>query len=184
MRPPQEGLLARKQAKQTPPQARPAPKREDVRCHGHNGVIGNGHNGQNPNSWSQLFSRLACETARLAGKPVTFLIALLAVLVWAATGPLFGYSDTWQLVINTSTTIVTFLMVFLIQHTQNRDTLAVQLKLAELIIAVREAKNEVAVAEDLSVEELEQLHEEYRRRAEQALGHLTRRRGDTLKRAS
>ena len=75
-------------------------------------------------TWSAMFSRAACETARLAGEPLTFLIAALAVVVWAATGPLFGFSDTWQLVINTSTTIITFLMVFLIQHTQNRDAKA------------------------------------------------------------
>ena len=81
------------------------------------------------------------------------------VLAWAVSGPLFGFSDTWQLVINTSTTIVTFLMVFLIQNTQNRDTLALQLKLAELIIAMQGAKNKIATAEDLSEEDLEQLHE-------------------------
>ena len=101
------------------------------------------------------FLRLACATAHLAGKPLTFLIAVALVLAWALSGPLFGYSDTWQLVINTSTTIVTFLMVFLIQHTQNRDTLALQLKLAELIIAVEGAENRLATAEDLSEEDLE-----------------------------
>ena len=78
---------------------------------------------------------MACSAARYAGHPLAFLTAVLLVLIWALTGPLFAYSDTWQLVINTSTTIVTFLMVFLIQHTQNRDTMAVQLKLAELIMA-------------------------------------------------
>ena len=83
------------------------------------------------------------------------------------TGPLFAYSDTWQLVINTSTTIVTFLMVFLIQHTQNRDTMAVQLKLAELIMAATEAENRLATAEDLSEEELEELHKDFQRRAEE-----------------
>jgi low affinity Fe/Cu permease len=126
---------------------------------------------------------MACQTAHLAGKPLTFLIAVLIVLVWAFTGPLFGYSDTWQLVINTSTTIVTFLMVFLIQHTQNRDTMAIQLKLAELIIAVHGAENRLAAAEDMSEEELEELHQTYRSRADQTLEHLTRRRGE-LKRAS
>jgi low affinity Fe/Cu permease len=126
---------------------------------------------------------MACQTARLAGKPLTFLIAVLLVLVWAGTGPLFGYSDTWQLVINTSTTIVTFLMVFLIQHTQNRDTMAIQLKLAELIIAAQGAENRLASAEDMSEEELEELHKTYRSRADQTMEHLTRRRGD-LKRAS
>ncbi|HVD73999.1 MAG TPA: low affinity iron permease family protein, partial [Xanthobacteraceae bacterium] len=78
---------------------------------------------------------MACRAAHYAGHPLAFLTAVLLVLIWALTGPPFNYSDTWQLVINTSTTIVTFLMVFLIQHTQNRDTLAVQLKLAELIMA-------------------------------------------------
>jgi low affinity Fe/Cu permease len=127
-------------------------------------------------SWSHRFSVAACETARLAGKPATFLLALVLILVWAATGPMFRYSDTWQLVINTSTTIVTFLMVFLIQHTQNRDTLALQLKLAELIIAVKGAKNGLATIEDLDEEELELLHQEYRDRAEKTLSFLQKRR--------
>jgi low affinity Fe/Cu permease len=140
-------------------------------------------NGNVGSKLSQLFSELACRTAQLAGKPLTFLVAVLLVVVWAATGPLFGYSDTWQLVINTSTTIVTFLMVFLIQHTQNRDTMAIQLKLSELIIAVQGAENRLAAAEDLSEEELEELHKVYRSRADQTLDHLTRRR-DALKRAS
>ena len=98
-------------------------------------------------------------------------------MVWAISGPFFGFSDTWQLVINTSTTIVTFLMVFLIQNTQNRDTLALQLKLAELIIAMDGAKNKIATAEDLCEEDLERLHETYRKRAEETLGHLERKRG-------
>jgi low affinity Fe/Cu permease len=132
---------------------------------------------------SAIFSSMACRTSHLAGKPAVFLSAVLLVLIWAASGPLFGFSDTWQLVINTSTTIVTFLMVFLIQHTQNRDTLALQLKLAELIIAVHGAKNGIATAEDLSEEDLERLHEEYRNRADDTLEHLNRRRGQ-LKRAS
>ena len=99
------------------------------------------------------------------GKPIAFLIAAALVIVWALTGPLFGYSDTWQLVINTSTTIVTFLMVFLIQNTQNRDTMALQLKLSELILVIGEAENRFANAEDLTEEELEQLHEELQARA-------------------
>jgi low affinity Fe/Cu permease len=130
-----------------------------------------------------MFSRMACATAIYAGKPATFLVAVLLVVIWAATGPLFGFSDTWQLVINTSTTIVTFLMVFLIQHTQNRDTLALQLKLAELIIAVRGAENSMAAAEDLSEEDLERLHQIYRKRAEETLGHLTSRREGPLRKA-
>jgi low affinity Fe/Cu permease len=141
--------------------------------------------GQNGNhTWSHLFSELACKTAQFAGRPAAFLTATFLVVVWACTGPLFDYSDTWQLVINTSTTIVTFLMVFLIQHTQNRDTLALQLKLSELIIAVRGAENRLAAAEDMTEEDLERLHEEYRARAEATLGHLEQRRGGELQRAS
>src|SRR4051812_30856021 len=127
---------------------------------------------------------MATATAHYAGKPQTFLVAAFLVVAWALTGPLFHYSDTWQLVINTSTTIVTFLMVFLIQHTQNRDTLAVQLKLSELIIAVRGAENRLAAAEDMTEDDLERLHEEYRVRAEQTLDHLEQRRGKQLERAS
>ncbi len=117
--------------------------------------------------WHATFSNMACSAARYAGHPLAFLTAVLLVLIWALTGPLFAYSDTWQLVINTSTTIVTFLMVFLIQHTQNRDTMAVQLKLAELIMAATEAENRLATAEDLSEEELEELHKDFQRRAEE-----------------
>jgi low affinity Fe/Cu permease len=137
----------------------------------------------NNNGASHLFSQLASRTAHLAGKPLTFLLAVAVVLGWAISGPVFGFSDTWQLVINTSTTIITFLMVFLIQNTQNRDTLALQLKLAELIIAMRGAKDDLATAEDLSEEDLERLHETYRKRADETLGHLERRRGE-LKKAS
>jgi low affinity Fe/Cu permease len=136
------------------------------------------------NGWSETFSRMACITAHWMGKPVTFLIAAAAVIVWAATGPLFGYSDTWQLVINTSTTIVTFLMVFLIQNTQNRDTMALQLKLSELILVIGEAENRFAAAEDLSDEELEKLHEELHRRTEAARGTLHSRRAAREKKAS
>jgi len=135
------------------------------------------------NARSQVFSHFASHTSHYAGKPITFLIAVALVLIWAATGPLFGFSDTWQLVINTSTTIVTFLMVFLIQNTQNRDTLALQVKLAELIIAMQGAKNKVATAEDLCEEDLEKLHEGYRKRADETLAHLQRKRGQ-LKTAS
>jgi len=138
---------------------------------------------KNGASAGKFFSQMASRTSQLAGKPLTFLIAVGVVLVWAACGPFFGFSDTWQLVINTSTTIVTFLMVFLIQNTQNRDTMALQLKLSELIIAVQGAKNDLATAEDLSEEELERLHDTYRKRAEETLGHLERRRGGQLKKA-
>jgi low affinity Fe/Cu permease len=136
------------------------------------------------NGWSEMFSRAACVTAHWMGKPIAFLIAAALVIIWAMTGPLFGYSDTWQLVINTSTTIVTFLMVFLIQNTQNRDTMAIQLKLSELIIAVSEAENRFATAEDLSDDELEKLHQELHKRAETMLGALEGRRTARDKKAS
>jgi low affinity Fe/Cu permease len=124
----------------------------------------------------EWFSRFAHEMARLTGKPAAFIVAFLAVVIWAATGPLFGYSDTWQLIINTSTTIITFVMVFLIQNTQNRDQLALQVKLSELIIAVRGAENRLATAEDLTEEDLERLHEEFRSRAAATLESLEQRR--------
>lgn len=108
-----------------------------------------------------LFSRFAHFISRVAGTPTAFFIAVAVVVIWALLGPVFNYSDTWQLVINTGTTIVTFLMVFLIQNTQNRDVLALQLKLSELIIAVRGADNNLATLEDLSDADLEKLHERY-----------------------
>jgi low affinity Fe/Cu permease len=125
-----------------------------------------------------LFTRFAHETAVLTGKPAAFLTAVLVVVVWALTGPYFNYSDTWQLVINTSTTIVTFLMVFLIQNTQNRDTLALQLKLGELILVTKGAPNRLAVLEEFADEELERLHQEFRDHADEMLEIIQiRRRG-------
>jgi low affinity Fe/Cu permease len=126
---------------------------------------------------SDWFDSFARRTSLWCGKPVVFLAAVLIVVVWAITGPMFGFSDTWQLVINTGTTIVTFLMVFLIQNTQNRDALAVQVKLADLIIAVEGAHNRLANAEELGEEELEKLHEEYRKQASIAADALESRRG-------
>jgi low affinity Fe/Cu permease len=125
---------------------------------------------------SDWFDSFARKTSMFCGKPVVFLAAVLIVLVWAASGPIFGFSDTWQLVINTGTTIVTFLMVFLIQNTQNRDSLAVQVKLADLIIAVGGAHNKLANAEELSEEELEKLHDDYRKQASIAAEALESRR--------
>lgn len=107
-----------------------------------------------------LFTRFAKSTSSITGKPITFISAVVVIIVWAITGPLFGFSDTWQLVINTGTTIITFLMVFLIQNTQNRDTIAIQLKLDELIYALKEARNEVLNVEDLDDKELEAKHQE------------------------
>jgi low affinity Fe/Cu permease len=130
------------------------------------------------------FERFARATAILAGHPAGFLAACTLVVVWLATGPIFGFSDTWQLVINTRTTIITFLIVFLIQQSQNRDTLAVQVKLAELIIAVKKADNTVAIAEDLSAHDLAEIHAEYCRKAEQALHHLETKHGKEAARAA
>ena len=118
----------------------------------------------------------AQKTAHLAGQPSRSCWPPQRIVVWAVTGPLFGYSDTWQLVINTGTTIVTFLMVFLIQNSQNRDALAFQVKLDELIIKLHGAGNEIAGAEDLCDEDLEALHETYRKRAAHAHDTLEKRR--------
>lgn len=113
---------------------------------------------------SKLFANAANWASHTAGKAVTFLLALLIVLVWALTGPIFQYSDTWQLVINTGTTIVTFLMVFLIQNSQNRDSAAIQVKLDELI-RVSEVHNSIIGIEHLTEEELEELRERCEQRA-------------------
>jgi low affinity Fe/Cu permease len=104
------------------------------------------------------------------GSSWAFTLAAAVILVWAVTGPLFHYSDTWQLVINTGTTIVTFLMVFLIQRSQNKEALAVQLKLNEIVAALKGASNRLINVEDLSEDEVRALHERYQRLAELALG--------------
>jgi low affinity Fe/Cu permease len=123
-----------------------------------------------------LFTRFANDAAFWMGRPIVFSLALATVLLWAALGPMYKYSDTWQLVINTGTTIVTFLMVFLIQHSQTRDTLAIQIKLSELVLAQQGAENRLARVEDLSDEEMERLQQEYRRRAESMEDGLADRR--------
>jgi low affinity Fe/Cu permease len=109
-------------------------------------------------SW---FSRFAKSAAQVAGRPPAFVAAVGLILVWAITGPLFGFSDTWQLVVNTGTTIVTFLMVFLIQSTQNRDTEAMQIKLDELIRATANANNALLNLEDLDQARLDAYRQEY-----------------------
>jgi low affinity Fe/Cu permease len=107
------------------------------------------------------FTRFASRTAAATGHYLAFVIAFLIIIVWAMSGPVFGFSDTWQLVINTGTTIVTFLMVFLIQNTQNRDTKAIHLKLDELIRAMETADDEIISAEDESDEKLAALKKQY-----------------------
>jgi low affinity Fe/Cu permease len=116
-------------------------------------------------SW---FTRLTKWTAHAAGRPASFTIAVTVILLWAVTGPYFGYSDTWQLVINTGTTVVTFLMVFLIQSTQNRDAEAVQVKLDELIRAVGHARNELLDLEELEEQDLDDLKQTFVDMAQQA----------------
>jgi low affinity Fe/Cu permease len=114
------------------------------------------------------FDRFARHGARLAGNPIAFAAAVAIIALWVVSGPGFGFSDTWQLVINTATTIVTFLMVFVIQNTQNRDGEAIQIKLDELIRAIEGAHNSLLDLEELSEGELEKVREEYLTLAEQA----------------
>jgi low affinity Fe/Cu permease len=108
-----------------------------------------------------LFYKLARKTSEAVGSPIASILAVAVVVVWATTGPLFKFSDTWQLVINTGTTIVTFLMVFLIQNSQNRDAKAVQIKLDELIRAIDAARNEIIDVEDSSEQELQRLQQDF-----------------------
>jgi low affinity Fe/Cu permease len=114
------------------------------------------------------FSYIARRIALVTGRPTVFMLALAAVLLWGITGPLFGFSDTWQLVINTGTTLITFLMVFLIQSTQNRDAEAVQVKLDEIIRAIGNAKNELLDLEELEEKDLDEIRETYTEMAQKA----------------
>ena len=109
----------------------------------------------------RLFTYCASRISAAAGQPIAFILALSVVVVWGVTGPIFHYSDTWQLVINTGTTIITFLMVFLIQSTQNRDSEAMQVKLDEIIRAIGNAKNEVLDLEELEEEDLDEIRQTY-----------------------
>src|SRR3954451_11708604 len=127
-------------------------------------------------SW---FSQFAKWTERRVGHPLTFVLMVLLIIVWAITGPLFKFSDTWQLVINTGTTIVTFLMVFLIQNTQNRDTGAIQTKLDELIRAVEGAHNALLDLEELDEDEIEHIRRDYRNLAAKARKAIERGQKDT-----
>ncbi len=121
---------------------------------------------------SSVFTRLSRWTGRAAGRPATFGLAVLVVVVWALTGPFFGFGDTWQLVINTGTTIITFLMVFLIQSTQNTDTEAMQLKLDELIRVIDGAQNALLDLEEMEESHLNAVRERYRRLATKARENL------------
>ena len=123
---------------------------------------------------TSVFTRFAKWASRATGKPATFIGAALIVVLWAITGPIFDFSDTWQLVINTGTTIITFLMVFLIQNTQNRDTEAMQIKLDELIRAMDAAQNSMMNLEELDEKELDEIRKEYEEMAEKAKKKLDR----------
>ena len=127
-------------------------------------------------SW---FTRFTKWTAKATGKPLAFTVAVFVIAAWAITGPIFGFSDTWQLIINTATTVITFLMVFLIQSTQNRDSEAIQVKLDEIIRSIQGAHTALLDLEELEEEELDQIHAEYCRLAESARANLRRGSFDT-----
>ena len=125
---------------------------------------------------NKLFTRFAKKAAHFTGTPACFVIALAIILAWAATGPIFKFNDTWQLVINTGTTIITFLMVFLIQNTQNRDTEAMQIKLDELLRANRTASNKLLDLEELEESEMDELRKHYEMLAERSRSKPTTKR--------
>lgn len=132
-----------------------------------------------PTESPSRFTRFAKTTSRLTGRPAAFILAIGVVLAWLITGPVFGFSDTWQLVIKTGTTIITFVMVFLIQNTQNRDTEAIQIKLDELLRTTAGAHNVLLDLEELDESELDQIRADYQRLAKQARAELRRGRTDT-----
>jgi low affinity Fe/Cu permease len=129
-----------------------------------------------PTAW---YSRFAKASAHFCGRPRVFVLAVAVIAVWIITGPMFGFSDTWQLVINTGTTIITFLMVFLIQNTQNRDTEAIQVKLDELIRATKGAHNALLDLEELEEENLDAFRTKYQALASAARAELSRGFQDT-----
>jgi len=125
-----------------------------------------------PSRFACAFEKFSEKVTRISGSSWAFLTALLMIIVWAVTGPMFHYSETWQLVINTGTTIITFLMVFIIQQSQNKETLSLQLKLNELIAAVKGASNRLISSENLTSEELETLKRFYERLSERAKSEM------------
>jgi low affinity Fe/Cu permease len=132
-----------------------------------------------PGKSPSFFDCFAKWTSRVAGKPIAFVLAIVVVIAWAVTGPIFGFSDSWQLVINTGTTIVTFFMVFLLQNTQYRDSEAIQIKLDELIRAMEGAHNALLELEELSQPDLDRIKAEYHKLAEKARKDLKKGKGDT-----
>jgi low affinity Fe/Cu permease len=122
----------------------------------------------NRNRSRSVFTRLAKWVSHVTGRPAAFIVALAMIIIWAVTGPLFHFSDTWQLVINTSTTIMTFLMVFLIQNTQNRDSEAIHIKLDELIRAIEGAHNALLDLEELEEDDLDRIRGDYHHLADEA----------------
>ncbi len=132
---------------------------------------------------NEFFFKIALWTSHQAGRVSTFIIAIVVILIWAVTGPLFHFSDTWQLIINTGTTIITFLMVFLIQNTQNRDTQAIQIKLDELIRVTTEARNNLINLEDASEDTIEEAKQEFSRLKDEAIDERLGGMADDLNRS-
>jgi len=132
-----------------------------------------------PGKSPSFFNRFAKYTSRVTGRPVAFVLAIAVVIAWGVTGPIFGFSDSWQLVINTGTTIVTFLMVFLLQNTQYRDSEAIQIKLDELIRSIEGAHNALLELEELDQEDLDRIKAGYRKLAEKARKDLMKGKRDT-----
>jgi low affinity Fe/Cu permease len=121
-----------------------------------------------PKPFTLIFEKFALSITRLTGRPVTFFIAFSVILIWGISGPIFKFSDTWQLAINTGTTIITFLMVFIIQQSQNKDSISIQLKLNEIVAAMEGASNRLINVEDLSEDDLIILHTYYKKLSEMA----------------
>ena len=133
---------------------------------------------------SHLLEQFSLKATKASGSSAAFMLALMVIVIWLITGPLFGFSDTWQLVINTGTTIVTFLMVFLIQRTQNKDSLALHLKLNEIVAAIEGASNRLIDVEDLTEDEIEILHSHYQKLAQMSKKDLKLTQSHSIEEAS